>query len=117
MLKSSLSLALAGMIMSGSALAEEPVEIVFGQPTLRVSYADLDLGSTAGRAVLEGRVRRAAARLCVDNGVRDLERQIAGRSCIAETMASAAPQVELAVAHRGRTRLAAAKAVIVTIRR
>jgi UrcA family protein len=117
MLKSSLSLTLAAVLAAEPALAEEPIRIVAGQPTLRVSHADLDLRSDAGRAALEGRVHRAAFRLCADNGVRDIERQIMSHSCIAKAVASAAPQIDLAVANRGRTRLAAGRSVTVTLRR
>ena len=116
MLKSSL-VALAAMLAAASASAEAPVTIVGGQPSVRVSYADLDLASAAGRKALEGRVQRAASRLCVDNGVRDLERRMGGRDCIARAVASAAPQIELAVAGHGKAQLPAAKAVTVTFRR
>ena len=39
-----------------------------GAPTAVVSYADLDLSSSAGLATLNGRISRAASSICTESG-------------------------------------------------
>ena len=116
MLKISLTLAGCAALITTAAPAMEPITVT-GADSVRVSYADLNLGSSSGLATLEGRVRRAAKKLCVDRRVDDLDREMAGRACVAAALASAKPQIEQAVAHTGETRLASAKGITVTLRR
>ena len=60
------------MIVAGAMLASaaqaRPAIVVHNAPGVRVSYADLDLHSVAGRGALMGRVRLAAETLCLANG-------------------------------------------------
>lgn len=63
----------------------------------RVSYADLDLRTSAGRTTLESRVGRAARRVCrVESSVVMLARQ-AERRCEAATLEDAHTQMRRAV--------------------
>ena len=111
------SLLVAAAAFSGAAAAQNPSVVVSGEPTVTVSYADLNLASAGGRAALDRRVRQAARALCVDERVADLERAIAGRACLASALASARPQIEQALAAGGATRLAANRTISVSIRR
>ncbi|MEA3060671.1 MAG: hypothetical protein QOJ94_452 [Sphingomonadales bacterium] len=109
----------AWVTLSTAAMAQSRITVE-GAPSARVSYAELNLFSPKGRDVLNGRIHRAAERLCTDDRVRDLRREMAGRDCIAAAVASAQPQIEraLAEARDGRRQLAAAdRRVVVTLRR
>ena len=65
------SLLFAGLCIAGAAApaaAQQAVTInEDGKRTAQVSYADLDLGTKAGRATLEARIRIAARKVCSDN--------------------------------------------------
>lgn len=111
------SLSIAGLaLLATTAAAADPITVT-GRDSVRVSYADLNLASGAGLATLEGRVRRAAKKLCVDHRVEDLGREMAGRACVAAALDSARPQIEQALATTGETRLASAKGITVSLRR
>jgi UrcA family protein len=118
MSKFSLSLAAAATLASAPTLAQAPTR-VDGRPSARVSYAELNLNSRSGMAMLDRRIQRAAKTLCVDERVRDLARASAGRACFAEAIASAQPQVERAVANAGSNwhLASSAKAITVSLRR
>lgn len=62
-----------------------------------VTHADLNLGSAAGVARLEARVRRAAEGLCGDPGVRPLHFAAKSRDCIDQAVADAQPQLRTAI--------------------
>jgi UrcA family protein len=66
-------------------------------PTARVIYADLNLHSDAGRQALEFRVRRAADSLCFEGGRTDLVRSTIEHDCYRKAIASAQPQIDVAV--------------------
>jgi UrcA family protein len=101
-----------------TATAAAPPIVVEGQqqPTATVSYADLDLGSAAGRARLDSRIRRAAKSLCLDEGVRDLADRLDQKSCLSFAVASARPQIEQAVVMAGRSPLPGSKTIVVAAR-
>jgi UrcA family protein len=106
MLKSLSCLALSALATAASAQA--PLTVA-AAPSARVSYAELNLASAAGRATLDARVRSAARRLCLPHGTSDLVREAAGRACLVEAIASARPQVARALAESASgSRLAAA---------
>lgn len=65
-------------------------------PAARVSYADLNLASAAGRAALERRVNAAADRLCRVNGYSDLGTYRAADDCFAKAVDQAMGQVRVA---------------------
>ena len=55
------------MAIAPAAFAQSmanPIVVEGGMPTIRVSYADLDLGSESGRAALNERIDTAAYRVC-----------------------------------------------------
>lgn len=56
-----------------------------GERVATVSHADLDLGSKAGRAVLETRIRAAARKVCA-NGAPDPANTAREYQCIAQAM-------------------------------
>jgi UrcA family protein len=58
-------------------------------PQKTVGYADLDLATTKGTAVLYSRLRSAAYEVCGSADSRDLERVTASKSCIAQAMTNA----------------------------
>jgi UrcA family protein len=64
-------------------------------PTAIVSYAGLDLSSTAGLAALNRRISVAARRICGEADIRDLQRQAAVDACRTTAVRSAAPQVAM----------------------
>jgi UrcA family protein len=96
MLKLSLCLALSAATFSAAATAQEPAT-GHAANSARVFHADLNLASAAGRKTLDGRIRRAARGLCLDHRVAGVERAMAGRACMVKAIASAQPQIELAV--------------------
>ena len=70
------------------------------EATMVISYADLNLGNSAGRAVLERRIASAAEQLCGQFNPIELGQAEAGRACLSETIASVQPQVEAAINRR-----------------
>lgn len=82
------------------AQGDSPVVVEGGVPTAIVSYADLDIRSGSGLATLNGRISRAASRLCFDNGHRDVPTKVLEARCFDTAMAGAKPQVERAVADK-----------------
>ena len=96
-----LTVALAGIaLIAGPAIAQDPVVVEGGAPTARVSYADLDLGSASGIATLNGRIHRAASRLCFEDGRTDIATRLNWTSCYKGALAQAKVQVDRAVADR-----------------
>ena len=83
-------------------------------PTARVSYADLNLHSDAGRQALEFRVRRAADSLCFEGSKTDLARSTVEHDCYRKAIASAQPQIDVAV--RSFAVVTAAAAITVSAR-
>lgn len=74
-------------------------------PSIAVRYADLNLASEEGAAALDGRIQRAADRVCgrdADN--RDLTTIAAANACRKKAIAGTATQVAEAIsaAHRER---------------
>ncbi len=87
------------LLASGVAIAQTPALVVeAGLPRASVSYADLDLGSEAGRAALNARVKSAASRLCLQSGRQPLAEWVERKRCFAHAIASAEPQVAAAIA-------------------
>jgi UrcA family protein len=82
-------------------------------PTARVSYADLNLHSDAGRQALEFRVRRAAGSLCFEDRNTDLVRWTIEHDCYREAIAGARPQIDAAV--RSFAVIAAAATITVSV--
>jgi UrcA family protein len=83
-------------------------------PTVRVSYADLNLHSDAGRQALKFRVRRAADSLCIEDVNTDLVRWTIEHDCYRKAIAGAQPQIDAAV--RSVAMVAAAATISVSLR-
>lgn len=73
-------------------------------PSVAVSYADLDLTSAEGHAVLNARIDRAARRVCAAEDIRNLEQMAAAGLCYRTALAAAQPK--LAALKSERTRAA-----------
>jgi UrcA family protein len=105
------------LLIQASAAIGQPI-VVQGDPmpTATVSYADLDLGTAAGRTRLDSRIRRAAKSLCLDEGVRDLADRLDQKSCMNFAVASARPQIEQAIVMAGRSPLPGSKTIVLAAR-
>ena len=66
--------------------------------SVRVSYADLNLGSDAGQQMLQRRIAGAARTVCVIEDSRELALASATRACRTDAIASAQPAYAAAVA-------------------
>jgi len=89
------SLALAAALVSAPAFAAPAADGM----SRSVHFADLDLSTDAGAAALHNRVRYAARMVCGgDVDQRDLTRVNVVEACRKVAMASAEPQVQLALA-------------------
>jgi len=93
----------AAAMLSAPALAQ-PV-IVNGAPTdlpsVRVSFADLNIGSAAGRSSLERRIDVAAAHVCSDAPARmGLDDTMSIRGCVVRAKASGRRQIDTLLAAR-----------------
>lgn len=100
-------------IAGSSATAEELVVTAEVLPTERVSYADLNLASSSGQAILDRRIRGAAKRLCVDDARKDVENRTTGKICYNLAVADGRDQMNQAMfAQRSGTPLAAATIIV-----
>lgn len=84
----------AAPFLSGTADARSIVVTRDALPTARVSYADLNLASVAGRATLQGRIRSAADTVCEVMGDRSLKTQLAVLSCYHVAVADGLSQAD-----------------------
>jgi UrcA family protein len=91
-------------ILPAAAQAQAPSRVV------AVNYADLDLGSDAGRRTLEQRLTRAVNTACGEASPADLRGQNAVSACRAALHAEAAAQRDIALAsRRGASTILAAR--------
>lgn len=102
---------------SSAAFAQPPV-IISGEPlpSVRVSYADLDLSRSAAVNLLRLRVRAAARSLCIDGTRNPLTIQMKDRACYVAAVDAADRDIEKAVADRGGGASIAAAAQIIMVR-
>lgn len=84
--------------------------------SVRVSYADLNLGSDVGQQVLHRRIVEAARTVCVIEDSRELALANATKACRSDAIARAQPAYEmaLAAARHGIVTVGAGAALIVT---
>jgi UrcA family protein len=76
------SLLLVGLAGAGMARADANVRWIPGPvPQMRVSYADLDMTRSAGRATFDRRVRLAARNVCPPGGISKAQQEQRAR-CI-----------------------------------
>jgi UrcA family protein len=105
--KTAFAIAAAIVASNGAAAHAQAVEQA---PSIRVSYADLDLSQAAGRATLETRVNRAVNRLCAMPSVANIQAMNSYRACRKSAWTSVRPQL---VAAYGRTQFAGVPALAV----
>jgi UrcA family protein len=91
--------AFAILAAAGNAAAQPPAGEI-DAPTTVVSFADLDIGSPAGLRTLNGRIRGGASTLCIQQGRKSLQRELAERHCMSAAMSSAQSGVDQALAER-----------------
>ena len=84
----------AGLVNVGVAAVPAVAQAPEG---IEVSYADLNLASTAGRQVLDRRIAGAAEQLCGKFSPVDLSFAEAVQACRAETIALTQPQRNAAI--------------------
>lgn len=83
---------LPSVIATAAALAlSAPAWAKVEQISVRVSYADLDIGHSAGRRILERRISRAANAICRDPSPFTPMRMM--KACRTEALASVEPQL------------------------
>lgn len=91
-------IAAAGLVASAASANTPSIIVVNDRPAARVSYADLDLASQAGRIRLEARIGRAASMLCDENGVRPLPAKLQSAECFRKAAASGQAQMTVLMA-------------------
>ena len=99
----------AGLITAGLAAAPAVAQAPAG---IAVSYADLNLGSAAGREALDGRIAGAAAQLCGFARPVELGWAAAVATCRAETIALTQPQRNAAIGLSGTVRVGQADQIV-----
>ncbi|WBX82994.1 UrcA family protein [Sphingosinicella microcystinivorans] len=91
----------AAFAPAAHAMEETVIEANTARPVAYVKYGDLNLATDAGVKTLHDRVRRAATAMCVERGIRDLRREMAGIACRNAAISSAAPQITAAINNAG----------------
>jgi UrcA family protein len=92
-------LSLAAAVAATAASAQSPVVVTADtQPTIHVSYADLNLASTPGRQHLHERVLAAAHQLCTEDSLESLAMEMAQQHCYEASIHDADEQIAQAVA-------------------
>ena len=109
-----LTTALLGLATGTPGIAQSIIIEDPQPPTVRVSYADLNLHSDAGRQALKLRVRRAADSLCIEDVNTDLVQWTIEHDCFRKAIAGAQPQIDAAV--RSFAAVAAAATISVSVR-
>jgi len=83
--------------------------------TEQVTYADLNLASTTGQAIVQQRIRAAADRVCDLGGMQTMNDFSASSRCFSKAVADGSRQLGQAVAaKRGGAVLAGAELIITT---
>jgi UrcA family protein len=93
---SALLLPTAALASTASAAGDDAVQ------TAKVSYADLNLATSKGTRVLQGRIKVAAAEVCGSAHPAELAVVKANRQCIDGAVAQAKPAFDQAVAAASR---------------
>lgn len=102
---------IAAAAFLGSAATAQPIFVSANAvPAVHVSYADLNLTSSQGRARLEGRIRAAAENLCAVSGDRTIEAYFTARACYDSAVASGLGQMKDAVQLQASTSTATHRA-------
>jgi UrcA family protein len=82
--------ALAALTLTAGPALAQPTQGDDGPRQAAVSYADLNLNSASGQAVLVARIHRAAEAVCGgEPDSRDVKAQMAFRGCMKQTVGTA----------------------------
>jgi UrcA family protein len=95
---------LAGLMLASSSFAGGGAATPGDAPSVRVSFADLDLGKDAGVERLYTRLRRAAGSVCGAADIHDMRRAARQHACVARALGDAVDGVhnsKLTARHRG----------------
>ena len=108
--------AAAGALLAAATLLVPTASQADTPNSVRVSYADLNLASTAGQGVLQRRMVGAARVVCVIEDSREIALRTATNDCRSDALARAWPAYEAAVgaAHRGSVTVIDASALIIS---
>lgn len=102
-----MSFNLAHAAVIAAALVSAAPAVAEGTKTVKVSYADLNLSSAAGRQELDRRVARTADRICGVALEQHLEMKAVAKRCAVAARESARPTIELAYRNAANRQLAA----------
>lgn len=105
------SMSLSGMMFAAAIAVSAPAAPQIDSDTIsaRVSFADLDLSTSAGQARLQVRVASQIRRMCAAENLRDLRAVEAANACTASASRKAEAVVASAVATAARNAEVAAR--------
>jgi len=112
-MRKAITLITAAMFGAGGVAAQPPV-VVTAAPFKVVSFADLNLSSSAGQTRLLNRIRAAASNLCLEGNREEVKVAAARRTCFDTAYNGGLAQMNLAIAGRPSNALATATLVIST---
>lgn len=98
--------AAAAALVSAALAAALPAHAAGRQAEVRIAGYDLSRPGEVAR--LEAQLRRAATRVCAENGVRGLAEAQAAQRCARQAVAATRPQMAAAIAAHENRALAAA---------
>lgn len=104
----------AVLLMASTSAIAGPADHDSGARTEQVNFADLDLGSAAARATLQGRISAAADRVCDLGGTLRLDDFGASARCYRHAMADGRKQMNEIIAARVGGTIMAASALVVS---
>ena len=91
----------ACIALASPAYAKTTDIVVRGEPVARVvSFADLDVGTDAGRATLSGRIRSAADFVCSEANVEAVDIRIARKHCYRAAVSNGEARADAITASR-----------------
>jgi UrcA family protein len=109
--------AVAAVCLAAIAVGAHADETVNGVPARAVHYADLNLSTQAGAAILYNRIRNAAEQVCGDVGSRELARAVAAKACVNRAIFASVQSVNNPKLTREyNTRVGAAQPISVAVR-
>ena len=103
----------AAVLAAGSAGAQPVVVAADSPPTARVSFADLNLETEAGKARLEKRIRAVASNLCLGSPRVPIEEFMWQRKCYNSALADGLKQMDRIIAARENGSALAAAALTI----
>ncbi|HET8750185.1 MAG TPA: UrcA family protein [Sphingomicrobium sp.] len=103
-------------VMVAAALVVPTVSLAAESNSVRVSYADLNLVSPAGRYTLQQRIVYAARVVCVIEDSRELALRTETNACRSDAVARAQPAYEAAISSALRPSVTVGAALIVSAR-